>query len=185
MDSALTVAVEAIDRLKTTAASHGRAFFVEVMGRESGYLALMTALAGGAEAVVVPEAEVAPDAIAAEVRDAYARGKTHAIVVVAEGAANGAAALAAHFARDHAALGFEPRVTTLGHVQRGGPPTTFDRLLGTRLGAEATAQLALGASGVLVGWASGRPRVTPLAEVVSGRKALDRDLLGLARALAR
>src|SRR6201987_5686429 len=97
VDSALNVALEAIDRIKITAASHRRAFLVEVMGRNCGYLALMAGIAGGAESVVIPEAEVEPEVIVADIESAYARGKAHALVVVAEGARNNAARLAEHF----------------------------------------------------------------------------------------
>ena len=126
VDTALNIALEAIDRLKTTASSHQRAFLVEVMGRHCGYLALMAGLTGGAEVVVIPEAELEPWAIAEEFRKAYQRGKAHAIGVVAEGARNNAAAMARHFAEHHDELGFDLRVTTLGHVQRGGAPGAFD-----------------------------------------------------------
>src|SRR5581483_4635640 len=142
VDTALNIALEAIDRLKVTASSHHRAFLVEVMGRRCGYLALMTAIAGGAEAVVIPEADTDPEALASQLRKAYEAGKSHAIVVVAEGAQQNAAALVAYFAAHRQRLGFELRATTLGHVQRGGSPTAFDRLLGSELGAEAVASIA-------------------------------------------
>src|SRR6185437_1889575 len=99
--TALGIALESIDRLRVTASAHGRVFLVEVMGRTCGYLALMAGIAGGAEAIVIPEAEQSPEQIAATIEDAYRRGKSHAIVVVAEGAQYGADALAAHF-REHA-----------------------------------------------------------------------------------
>ncbi len=185
VDTALNIALEAIDRLKTTASSHQRAFLVEVMGRDCGYLALMAGIAGGAEAVVIPEVETEPDAVAAELRAAYERGKSHALVVVAEGARPGAEALARHFTEHRDRLGFELRVTTLGHVQRGGRPSAFDRLLATRLGAAATASLARGEPGVLVGLLRGEVAITPLAEVVTKKKSLDLGLLELAHALAQ
>jgi len=185
VDTALNIALEAIDRLKVTASSHQRAFLVEVMGRDCGYLALMAGIAGGAEAVVIPEVETDPDALAAELRAAYTRGKAHALVVVAEGARNNAAALARHFAEHHDTIGFDPRVTTLGHVQRGGAPGAFDRLLATRLGAAATEQLAQGKHAVLVGLLKGEITVTPLAEVAAMKKPLDLALLELARVLAK
>ncbi|MDH3292677.1 MAG: 6-phosphofructokinase [Gemmatimonadota bacterium] len=185
VDTALNIALEAIDRLKTTASSHQRAFLVEVMGRDCGYLALMVAVAGGAEAVVIPEIPTDPDAVAAELREAYKRGKSHAIVVVAEGDQFNAQALARHFAEHRDELGFQLRVTTLGHVQRGGAPGAFDRLLATRLGAAATQQLADGSAGVLVGLRKGEIATTPLAEVVKHKKQLDTELLALATVLAR
>lgn len=185
VDTALNIALEAIDRLRTTASSHERAFLVEVMGRHAGYLALMAGIAGGAEAVVIPEVETDADAVAAELRAAYERGKSHAVVVVAEGSRYNAQALDRHFREHRDRLGFELRVTTLGHVQRGGRPGAFDRLLATRLGAAATACLARAEFGVLVGLRRGDVTTTPLAEVALNKKSLDLELLELARVLAR
>jgi 6-phosphofructokinase 1 len=185
VDTALNIALEAIDRLKITASSHQRAFLVEVMGRDSGYLALMSGIAGGAEAVVLPEIETDPEKLAAVMRRAYEVGKAHALVVVAEGARYDAAALASYFAEHRARLGFELRVTTLGHVQRGGAPTAFDRLLATRLGATAIECLAQRRDGVLVGLLDGDVRETPLAEVVMGKKSIDERLFHLAEVLAK
>ncbi|MBC8249306.1 MAG: 6-phosphofructokinase [Anaerolineales bacterium] len=185
VDTALDVALEAIDRLKVTASSHQRAFLVEVMGRECGYLALVAGIAGGAEAIIIPEVQTDPEAVAAELRAAYARGKPHALVVVAEGAQYNAEGLARYFQEHHDRLGFELRVTTLGHVQRGGAPGAFDRLLATRLGAAATEQLARGERGLLVGLLKGEMAATPLAEVVANKKPLDLRLLELARVLAK
>jgi len=185
VDTALNIAVEAIDRLKTTASSHQRAFLIEVMGRKCGYLALMAAIAGGAEAVVVPEVKTDPEAVARELQDAYVRGKSHAIVVVAEGDEYNAQRLQQHFIEHRDRIGFKLRVTTLGHVQRGGSPGVFDRLLATRLGAAAATRLAQGEPGVLIGLQRGDVVATPLSEVVSNKKTLDADLLELAEMLAR
>jgi 6-phosphofructokinase 1 len=184
VDTALNVALEAIDRLKITASSHQRAFVVEVMGRDCGYLALMAGVAGGAEVVIIPEVETDPERVVEDVLTTYRRGKCHALIVAAEGARYNAAGLADYLEEQRADLGFEFRATILGHVQRGGAPGAFDRLLGTRLGAAATEQLAAGRHGVLVGMRSGGIVPTPLAEVVSHRKTLDLDLLDLARVLA-
>lgn len=185
VDTALNIALEAIDRLKVTASSHQRAFLVEVMGRDCGYLALMSAIAGGAEAVVIPEVETDVEALAAELRDSYKRGKTHAMIVVAEGAKYNAQALLQYFEQHRDRLGFEIRATTLGHVQRGGAPGAFDRLLATRLGAAAVEHLARGVHGVLMGLNKGEIGPTPLAEVVAKKKQLDMRLLELAQVLAR
>jgi 6-phosphofructokinase 1 len=185
VDTALNIALEAIDRLKTTASSHQRAFLVEVMGRDCGYLTLMAGIAGGAEAVVIPEFETDPETVAAELRAAYERGKPHALVVVAEGVKNNAEAMAAHFREHREQLGFDLRVTTLGHVQRGGAPGAFDRILATRLGAGATEALARGESGALVGTLKGEVKTTLLAEVVGKKKPLDLHLLELSRVLAK
>ncbi len=183
VDTALNVALEAIDRLKTTASSHNRAFLVEVMGRDCGYLALMAGIAGGAEAVVIPEVPTSPESVAEAIREAYERGKPHAIVVVAEGAEYNAQKLAEYFRREN--LGYELRVTVLGHVQRGGAPGAFDRLLGTRLGAGAVEALARGETGVLVGQIKGEAVTTPLSEVAGKKKPLDPKLFELARILAQ
>jgi 6-phosphofructokinase 1 len=185
VDTALNIALEAIDRLKTTASSHQRAFLVEVMGRHCGYLALTAAIAGGAEAVLLPEVETEPEALAAELHAAYLRGKPHAIVVVAEGAKLNAEAMAAYFREHKEQCGFDLRVTTLGHVQRGGTPGAFDRILATRLGNGATEALARGEYGVLVGCIKGQITTTPLAEVVGKQKSLDPSLIELAGVLAK
>jgi 6-phosphofructokinase 1 len=183
VDTALNIALEAIDRLKITASSHQRAFLVEVMGRKCGYLALMAGIAGGAEVVVIPEIEVTPEQIAAELTQAYERGKAHALAVVAEGARHNAAALVEYFKQHEASIGFDLRATTLGHVQRGGSPTAYDRLLGSRLGAGAVAAMARGEVGVLVGMIRGQVVCTPLAEVVGTTKSIDPELFELARIL--
>lgn len=183
--SAIDVALEAIDRLKVTGASHQRAFLVEVMGRKCGYLALMAGLAGGADAIVIPEQEADPESVADNLRAAYANGKAHAIVVVAEGARNNAEGMADFFHRHHERIGFDLRVTKLGHVQRGVAPSAYDRLLGTLLGAEAIEQMANGSSGVLVGMINGKVATTPLNEVVTQKKPLNLRLLDLANMLAK
>ncbi len=185
VDTALNIALEAIDRLKVTAASHHRAFLVEVMGRECGYLALMAGIAGGAEAVALPELETDPEAVATEMLAAYERGKSHALVVVAEGAKYNAERLAAYFKEHRERLGFDLRVTTLGHVQRGGAPGAFDRLLASRLGAAAVEHLAAGEHGVLVGLNKEAITATPLADVVGKQKPLDMKLIRLANVLSR
>jgi 6-phosphofructokinase 1 len=185
VDTALNIALESIDRLKVTASSHKRAFLVEVMGRNCGYLALMAGISGGAEAVVIPEADVDPDALAADLHAAYDRGKAHALIVVAEGAKHNAAALAKHFEQHRGRLGFDLRATQLGHVQRGGTPSAFDRLLATRLAAAAVDSLARGEDGRLMGLVKGDIRATLLEEVVGMHKPLDLGLLKLQKVLAK
>ena len=184
VDTALNIALEAIDRLKVTASSHQRAFLVETMGRNCGYLALMTGIAGGAEAIAIPETKTDPELIATELRQAYERGKPHAIVVVAEGAEYNAEGLAQYFKEHRERLGFDLRVTKLGHVQRGGTPGVFDRLLATRFGASATEVLAEGQHGVLVGLLKGQIALTPLSEVATRKKELDMRMFEMARVLA-
>ncbi|HET7270617.1 MAG TPA: 6-phosphofructokinase [Rubrobacter sp.] len=185
VDTALNVALEAIDRLKVTASSLQRAFLVEVMGRECGYLAMMAGITGGAEAIVIPEVETDPDEVAAELQAAYERGKAHALVVVAEGARYSARPMERHFAEYRGRIGFELRVTTLGHVQRGGTPSFSDRLLATRLGAAATEHLARGEQGLMVGIVRGEVAGRPLPEVVANKKELDLKLLELAGVLGK
>jgi 6-phosphofructokinase 1 len=186
VDTALNIALEAIDRLKVTASSHGRTFLVEVMGRDCGYIALMTGIAGGAEAIIIPEVKTDPEDVAKTIQDAYKRGKLHALIVVAEGAEWHAQRLADYFKEHQERLGFEEvRATTLGHVQRGGAPSAFDRVLATRLGIGATDALAEGKTGVLVGRINANTVLTPLEEVFSNDKQLDTHLLELARILAQ
>jgi 6-phosphofructokinase 1 len=184
VDTALNIALEAIDRLKVTAASHRRAFFVEVMGRECGYLALIAGITGGAEAVVLPGVPCDPDELAARLQAGYGRGKRNAIVVVAEGAHWNARRLGRHFRKHHSYLGFDLRLTILGHVQRGGTPSSFDRLLATRLGAEAIRHLSIGTRDAVLGVLDGHVEATPLSEVAGRVKPLDPELVGLAEILA-
>jgi 6-phosphofructokinase 1 len=185
VDTALNIALEAIDRLTTTASSHQRAFLVEVMGRDCGYLALVTGISGGAEVIVIPEIETSPEQVALELAGAYERGKLHAIAVVAEGAKYDAEALVTYFREHEARIGFELRATMLGHVQRGGIPTAYDRFLATRLGAGAVAALGRGESGVLVGMINGKVATTPYAEIIGKQKPIDPELWKLAHVLAR
>jgi 6-phosphofructokinase 1 len=184
VDTALNVALEAIDRIKVTASSHERAFLIEVMGRHCGYLALITGIAGGAECVVLPEVETDPDNVALELRAAYERGKSHAIAVVAEGAKYNAASLTKFFDEHRERTGFELRAVKLGHIQRGGTPGAFDRILGTRMGAAAIEHLARGEFGMLMGLNRGEITATPLKDVVGKKKPLDPKLLKLAGILA-
>lgn len=182
--TALDVALQAIDRLRVTATAHERAFLIEVMGRHCGYLALMAALAGGAESVVIPEAHSPPEEVALQLRSARERGKSHAIVVVAEGATHNADALARYFREHGERLGYELRITRLGHIQRGGSPGVFDRILATRLGAAAIEHVHAGTHGVLVGLKGSEIATTPLAEVAGRIKPLDLGFLRLADVLA-
>jgi 6-phosphofructokinase 1 len=183
VDTALNIALEAIDRLKVTASSHHRGFLVEVMGRKCGYLALMSGIAGGAESIVIPEIETDPEEVAEHIRVSYERGKAHALVVVAEGAKYNAQGLMDYFTQHQERLGFQVRATTLGHVQRGGAPGAYDRLLATRLGAGAVGSIDRGETGVLVGMIKGQVATTPYDVVVSNKKMLDMSLVELAHSL--
>lgn len=185
VDTALNIALESIDRLRTTASSHNRAFLVEVMGRKCGYLALMCGIAGGAEAIVIPEAEIEPEDVAATILAAMERGKSHALVVVAEGAQNNAAVLTPYLRAKRARLGVDVRTTILGHVQRGGSPTAFDRLLATRFGVGAVWHIARGITGVLIGTRASEVIGTPLMEIVGRQKPVDLRMVQMAIDLAR
>jgi 6-phosphofructokinase 1 len=184
-DTAINVTLEAIDHLRTTGSSHNRAFLVQTMGRDCGYLAMMAGLAGGAEVISTPEFEVSASEIAQRLHAAYERGKTHAIVVIAEGVKENATKILAYFDADKQRTGFELRATTLGHVVRGAPPSAFDRLLATRLGVNAVKSLSNGESGVLVGWQKNEVTRTPFADIVGRTKQIDTELVELARILAK
>lgn len=183
VDTALNTAVTLVDRLRDTAFSHHRAFVVEVMGRHSGYLALMVGLAAGAKAILTPEQPLDAGQVEAALRAAYAAGKTHFICVVAEGSPLKAADLVA--ALRHSAQDYEVRLSVLGHVQRGGSPTVFDRLLATRSAATAVAALLAGQSGVVAGLVGGRYALLPTAEAIRDVPKVPVDLLALADVLAR
>jgi 6-phosphofructokinase 1 len=184
-DTAVNVTVEAIDHLRTTGSSHNRAFLVETMGRDVGYIAMMAGVAGGAEVISTPEYEVPASEIAQRLRAAYERGKTHAIVVIAEGVKDNAAKIIAHFEQDKRMIGFELRATVLGHVVRGAPPTAFDRVLATRLGVGATDALSEGVSGVLVGYLKAVVTRTPFEDVAGKTKPISTALVELAKVLAK
>ena len=183
-DTAVNITLEAIDRLRTTASSHQRAFLVETMGRDCGHIALLAGIAGGAEVISIPEADTTPEEVSERLRDAYRRGKTHAIAVIAEGARCGISQLMVHYAKHKDSIGYELRVTRLGHVVRGGAPSAADRVLATRLGADAVELLAAARFGVLAGIVKGEPAATPLAEVASRTRPADARLLELARVMA-
>jgi 6-phosphofructokinase 1 len=183
-DTAINITLEAIDRLRTTASSHQRAFAVETMGRDCGYIALIAGLAGGAEVIALPESEISPEEVAERMRAAHKRGKKHALIVIAEGARCGVKELMSHYEKQRASIGFDLRVTRLGHVVRGGAPTAADRVLATRLGAAAVDALDRGDSGLLVGMRCGEVATMPLADVAGRTRPADGRLLELARTMA-
>jgi len=149
------------------------------MGRNCGYLALMSAIAGGAEYVVLPEVTTDPEDIASVLTKAYEKGKAHAIIVVAEGARYNATALDQYFTEHRERLGFDLRMTIIGHVQRGGVPSASDRILATRLGTAAVEQIDQGNYGTLVGEIKGDIVATPLEKVINTPKTLDMSLLDM------
>ncbi|HLH21740.1 MAG TPA: ATP-dependent 6-phosphofructokinase [Chloroflexota bacterium] len=183
VDTALNTAVEAIDRLRDTASSHHRAFVVETMGRRCGYLPLMAAVAAGAELAIVPEVPITAEEVVAAVRGAYARGKSHCVIVLGEGTVWTAQALCDAICA--AGPSFESRPVVLGHVQRGGAPSVFDRLLATRLGAAAADALAAGEAGFVVGLARDAVVRVPLAQAIAGCNKIDPSLYQLATVLAQ
>lgn len=185
VDTALNTILGAIDRIKDTASSHQRAFLIEVMGRNCGYLALMGGVAGGAEMVLIPEVETTLEEVAQGLLDAYIRGKAHCIIVVAEGYKPGCQAIVDYLKERREELGFDVRLTVLGHIQRGGSPSAFDRLLATRLGAAAVTELHNGHYGQMVGIKGREVVTTPLEEVASGRIELDLDLYELAKIMEK
>jgi 6-phosphofructokinase 1 len=183
VDTALNTILDAIDKLRDTASSHQRAFIVETMGRNCGHLALVSGIISGAEMILIPEQEASAEEVADAVRSAHERGKTHAIVVVSEGAKLHAAALKEKIDAMHP--GFDLRVTILGHVQRGGSPSAWDRLVAARLGVAAVERLQKGESGVMVGLKAREIIGTPLAEVAGRQRGPDLEYYRMARMLAR
>ena len=181
-NTALNIALDGVDRLRDTAASHDRLFLVEVMGRNSGHIALNVGVAGGAEAILIPERNADVGAIADSLVAAERRGKTSSIVVVAEGAFPGGA-LALQEAIE-ARSGFEVRTSILGHIQRGGTPTTRDRVLASRLGFMAVEGLIAGESGVMAGVDKRGTVFVPLDDVWENEKPIDEQLVELAAILA-
>lgn len=176
VDTCLNNILEAVDKIKDTAASHRRAFVVEVMGRYSGYLALMSALASGAEVAVIPEVKTSLHEIGEKMERAFQRGKNHFIVLVAEGAALKTQAVYHYLdTLDH----HETRITILGHVQRGGAPSAYDRILASYLGGEAVQCLLEGVSGVMVGQFEGSFIRTPLELVVKRTSAVNLNVYEL------
>jgi 6-phosphofructokinase 1 len=183
VDTAMNTIMEAVDKLRDTAASHGRAFLIETMGRGCGYLAVMAGIVCGAEMVLIPEVPVTVEEVTRAVEDAYRRGKTHAIIIVAEGASIKTTELAA--ALDAKDVGFTTRVTILGHIQRGGSPTAFDRMLASRLGVKAVQALLAGESDVMVGLQGRDVELIPLAEVTAKSRTASQEYIEMARMLAR
>lgn len=180
-DTAVNTALDAIDRIRDTSESHGRVFVVEVMGRAHGGIALEVAVAGGAEAVVLPEHRPDIGVLCQRIKAWQDRGKRSCIVVVAEGAARGADVAAAI----SQVTGTEARLTVLGHIQRGGTPTARDRTLATLLGFHAARLLRDGRTNLMVGVAEGSEVVyNDLTQVLDGTNPLDLRLLDVVEATA-
>ncbi len=182
VDTALNTIVEAVDKLRDTASSHKRAFLIETMGRRCGYLALMSGVIGGAEMILIPEIETSLDEVIETISQAYVRGKTHAILMVAEGFKYKANEIA-QFVEEKSP--FQTRVTILGHVQRGGRPTAFDRLLAARFGVAAVDALLRGESGNMVALTGREISLVPLEEVTSKSREANLDYYNMAKMLAK
>ena len=182
-DTALNIAVEAIDRIRDTATSHDRIFFVEVMGRDSGYLAMMAGIAGGAEEILVPETPTDLPALVQKLRDMREKGKRSCIVVVAEGDDAGHAIDVAREVSKN--VEFEDsRVSVIGHMQRGGPPTAYDRILASRLGVRAVRALLDGETGMMTGIRANKVVLNPLSQAWENRTEFDQTYLDIAAVLA-
>lgn len=179
-DTAVNSVLDAINKIRDTATSHERTFVIEVMGRDTGFIALSAGLAGGAESIVIPEEPFSIEEICDKLRRGHRRGKQHSIIVVAEGAASGLEI--AEQVKER--TGFDTKVAILGHVQRGGMPTAFDRILASCLGARAVQLLMSGASRRMVGMIDGQIVDQDLEQAVTAKKTIDQELYSLAAVLS-
>ncbi|KUK31746.1 MAG: 6-phosphofructokinase [Thermoanaerobacterales bacterium 50_218] len=179
-DTAVNTVVEAINKIRDTATSHERTFVIEVMGRHAGHIALYAGLAGGAESILVPEIPYDIDEIIFKLERGLNRGKSHSIIIVAEGAGSGLE-IGQEIRRR---TGLETRITILGHLQRGGTPTALDRILASRLGAKAIDLLMSGETKKMVGVVNGEVVVSDLEEVLQKKRELNREMWELAGILA-
>lgn len=183
VDTALNTAVEAIDRIRDTASSRNRAHVIEVLGRDCGYLALMSAISGGAQVALVPEFEANPEDLLEYIRETYEQGKPHFIVVAAEGAKFTAAEFQDYV--NDAEGTYQADLTVLGHLQSGGGPSAFDRILAGQLGTAAVSALEDGDTGVMVALRGQQVERLPLEKVVENRRPLDPEMYELVEVLAR
>lgn len=179
-DTALNTIIEAIDKIRDTATSHERTYVVEVMGRDAGDLALWAGLADGAETIIIPEENYDMDQIISRLNRGHDRGKKHSIIIVAEGVGNGFAI----GKKIQEATSFETRVTVLGHIQRGGSPTAFDRVLASRLGAKAVELLLDGQAGKAVGIESNKLVSYDIDIILQKKHMLDKEMYQLAQELS-
>ncbi|MCC7466995.1 MAG: 6-phosphofructokinase [Saprospiraceae bacterium] len=184
-DTALNTAVHAVDKIRDTADSHNRLFFVEVMGRHSGFIALHTAIAGGAGGVLIPEEESSLDDLVKLLKRGAKRAKLFSIVIVAEGNHMGTVYDIAHKVEEKIDFYDDIKVTVIGHLQRGGSPSAFDRVLASILGFSAVEALLAGKSGVMVGIRNNNVEFTPFKDAISKSKTLNKDMLRMAHILAQ
>ncbi len=182
-DTALNTIMEAVDKIRDTATSHERLFFVEVMGRNAGFLALNGALAVGAETAIVPEIATEVDQLAELINNGFRKSKNSSIVLVAESELTGGAmGLAARVKDEYPE--YDVRVTILGHIQRGGSPTAADRILASRMGEAAVVALTEGQRNVMIGVRNGELDYVPFTQAIRNTKPIDRDLLNTVRILS-
>ncbi|AGL01852.1 6-phosphofructokinase [Desulfoscipio gibsoniae] len=179
-DTAINTVVEAINKIRDTATSHERTFILEVMGRESGYIALMAGLAGGAESILIPELRHSMDEVCEKLIRGYKRGKLHSIIIVAEGAASGLDV----GKQIREKTGLETKVTILGHLQRGGTPTAFDRILASRMGAKAVEMLMEGFRKHMVGMLEDKIVAGALDTAFNGKRPINMEIYNLANILS-
>lgn len=179
-DTAVNTAVEAIDKIRDTAASHNRLFFIEVMGRDAGFIALWAGISGGAEAILMPEQKTNIDDLVSLLNKGKSEKKTSSIVIVCEGDdAGGAAEIAEKVKSKHP--GYETRVTVLGHVQRGGSPTALDRILGSRFGVAAVEALIDGKRNMMTGILKNEIAFTDFAKATKQQKPANEEFLKVSR----
>lgn len=182
--TAVQTAVEAVDKIRDTAESHERMFLVEVMGRHCGYIAVHSAIAGGAEVICIPETLTDMDTIVAQLHELKRRGKSSIMMIVAEGDERGGAAQL-HDELKKRGSPFSSRYVVLGHLQRGGSPTPEDRILGSLLGDFAVQAVLAGKTGVMAGMLGTKCILTPFAETIAAHKPIPAELLSLLETLAR
>lgn len=179
-DTAMNTVVDAIDKIRDTASSHNRLFFVEVMGRDAGFIALNTGIAGGAEEILIPEENLGLDRLVESLKVSSRSGKSSSIVVVAEGEKSGKDVFElAHYVED-TFEDYEVKVSVLGHMQRGGSPTVVDRVLASRLGVAAVEGLLDGQSNIMVGVINNKVKSTPLEKAIKEHNEIDKELLRVA-----
>ncbi|HEX8351135.1 MAG TPA: 6-phosphofructokinase [Hymenobacter sp.] len=182
-DTAVNTALEAIDKIRDTADSHDRCFFIEVMGRDSGYIAIPCAIGGGAEIVMVPETQMSEEAVIETLRNSWRRSKTSFIVVVAEGEKEGNVTHVAARVKE-AIPELDARVTIIGHVQRGGAPTASDRLLASQIGIAAVEGLMNGMRNVMAGIIDRKLVYTPFEDTIYKKKMLNQSFMRMVEILS-
>ncbi|MCA0234716.1 MAG: 6-phosphofructokinase [Bacteroidetes bacterium] len=183
-DTAVNTALEAIDKIRDTADSHDRVFFIEVMGRDSGYIAIQCGIAGGAEIVMVPEVLTPISEVVETLKQGWNRSKSSSIIVVAEGDEEGNAAEVADKIKARLEVDMDIRVTTLGHIQRGGIPTAYDRILASRLGLGAVEGLMNGQKNMMVGIINNELVYTPFRDTIRLPKPINEDMLRMVKILS-